>query len=81
MKGRERVLDVSALPPPEPLERALEALDRLAPGEYLRLLHRREPRLLYPQLEARGFCYRVRPGQGVPFEVLIWRKGDRAPDD
>ncbi|RMD71081.1 MAG: DUF2249 domain-containing protein [Gammaproteobacteria bacterium] len=76
MKARERVLDVSDLPPPEPLQKALEAAENLAPGEYLRLIHRREPLLLYPQLEARGFCYRVRPGRTSAFEVLIWRQGD-----
>jgi len=30
---RERLLDVGALPPPEPLERILAALDTLAAGQ------------------------------------------------
>ncbi|HJX11124.1 MAG TPA: DUF2249 domain-containing protein, partial [Candidatus Binatia bacterium] len=53
----ERVLDVSDLPPPEPLEQVTAALGNLAPGDYLRILHRREPLLLYPWLEEHGFVW------------------------
>ena len=39
----ERVLDVSDLEPPEPLERILDALDQLGTGDWLHVRHRREP--------------------------------------
>lgn len=52
-------LDVQNLPPPEPLERVLEALAGLAPGQRLRLLIDREPHPLYDILDARGFVYRT----------------------
>ena len=74
----ERRLDVSALEPCEPLERTLAAASDLGPGEYLRVLHSREPLPLYPLLEQLGCAWRTRPGTATPFEVLIWRADDPA---
>ncbi len=74
--GVEHLLDVSALPAPEPLEVVLDALGHLDEGDYLRVLHRREPWPLFPILEERGFAYRLQPGQRSAFEILIWRKAD-----
>lgn len=74
----ERVLDVSELEPPEPFERALAALETLSAGEYLRMLHRREPLLLYPWLQEHGFEWRTQPGRVTEFEILIWRGTDKA---
>jgi uncharacterized protein (DUF2249 family) len=48
-------LDNRDLDPPEPMVRILAAADRLAPGETLSALLRREPVFLFPQLEKRGF--------------------------
>ncbi|ROR29530.1 DUF2249 domain-containing protein [Inmirania thermothiophila] len=76
VQARERVLDVRDLEPCEPLERALEAAAALAPGEYLRLLHRREPHPLYELLARQGLRHRTRRGRQAPVEVLIWREGD-----
>lgn len=73
-----RLLDVSALEPPEPLERALAAIETLAPGEHLRLRHRREPHLLYPILAERGFDHRTVVRGEASYEVFIWRRGDAA---
>jgi len=75
-QARERVLDVSDLEPPEPLERVLAAIDELEDGEYLHMLHRREPLLLYPELEQRGFSYLPMFDRDYECEVLIWRDGD-----
>lgn len=72
----EHLLDATELEPPEPLERALTALDDLRPGEYLRLLLRREPFPLYALLDEGGYLHFGRCGQSAPFEVLIWRRGD-----
>jgi len=52
-----RRLDVRGLEPPEPMVKILEALERLAPGELLEVLHERRPMLLYPQLDDRGFIH------------------------
>ncbi len=72
----EHQLDVSNLEPCEPMERTLEALTLLKSGDYLRVLHRREPRLLYPFLEKGGFTWSTRTGETSKFEILIWRLGD-----
>ena len=50
----EHILDVSMLEPCEPLERTLEQSRVLQPGDYLKVIHRREPHLLYPLLEKLG---------------------------
>ena len=72
----ERHIDVRELEPPEPLELALDMAHNLRAGEYLRMLHRREPFPLYRLLEQDGFRYRLHYGGDSPFEILIWRAGD-----
>ncbi len=72
----ERLLDVSELEPCEPLEQTLAALPTLAPGDYLRVLHRREPYPLFPMLEQQGFGWFMRPGAATAVEVIIWRETD-----
>ncbi|MFA7241259.1 MAG: DUF2249 domain-containing protein [Sulfuricellaceae bacterium] len=78
--AEELLLDVRGLEPPQPLEQALEASSRLAPGQRLRMIHHREPCLLYPLLEKRGFCRRTASVTDERFELLIWRKGDVAAE-
>lgn len=73
-EARERFLDVSELEPCEPMERALEAARDLQPGEYIRMVHRQEPRLLYPMLERLGMAWHTRESE--PVEVLIYRVDD-----
>jgi uncharacterized protein (DUF2249 family) len=73
---QEHVLNVSELEPPEPMERVLEATEILAPGEYLRILHNREPFPLYTILENNGYKHRIREGQETLFEIFIWHKDD-----
>lgn len=75
-ESAERLLDVSDLEPPEPLIRTLAAAEALAPGEYLRMLHRRHPCLLGDNLKQRGFEYIIRPGGRAAVETLIWRRED-----
>ncbi len=71
----ECFLDVSDLEPPEPLIRALAEIDALKDGQYLHMCHHREPCLLYPNLEQRGFTHVTR-ASGDGFDVFIWRKDD-----
>lgn len=72
----EVILNVSDLEPPEPLERVLDAIEKLGPGQFLRMLHNREPFPLYMILEDSGFKYCVREGQETIFEIFIWRRND-----
>ena len=80
MTEHECLLDVSHLEPPGPLQKTLETLDELQEGQYLRLLHRRKPELLYPILEKRGYAFHTFKGKQVAFEVLIWKKTDADAD-
>ena len=78
--GRERILDVSALEPPEPFARVMQTIETLGEGEYLRMLHRREPFPLYAELDKLGFLHLTRTGRKSAFEILIWRRGDEAAE-
>lgn len=70
-------LDVRRLPCPEPLEAVLEAVDALGPEQYLVVLHHRQPTMLFPLLEKRGFIFRLHEEAESCFRVLIWRESDR----
>ena len=72
----EVLLDVSELPPPEPLELTLDAAEKLEPGQYLRMLHRRDPCMLFGNLDNNHFKYFQRKGTTTAVEVFIWREGD-----
>jgi tRNA 2-thiouridine synthesizing protein A len=73
--GTERILDVRGLEQPEPLLRALAALDTLGNGEYLRLLSDRDPVLLYPLLDQQGFACKSVDHAAI-VELLIWQMSD-----
>lgn len=75
-RAREVRLDVSDLEPPEPLERVLAALEELGDGDFLHMLHRREPLLLYPELRRKGFRYLTSFAGDYECEVFIWRDCD-----
>ena len=66
-------IDVRGLPPPEPMVRVLERLDRLAPGATLTVLHERRPMFLYPQIEALGFSHMTdEPAPGL-VRIIVGR--------
>lgn len=66
-------LDLRALPAPEPLLRALEAADALAPGAALRVLTPLLPLPLLEALATRGLSHRILPPAGSGACVLIER--------
>jgi len=72
----ELLLDVSDLEPPDPLVLTLEAAEQLKAGQYLRMLHRRDPCLLYDNLKDNAFNYFQRAGKTTAVEVFIWREHD-----
>ncbi len=65
-------LDVRGLEPPEPLEKVLDALDRLPAGDQLCMLIEREPRPLYRILANNGYAYRTATLPDFLYEVTIW---------
>jgi len=65
-------LDNRDLDPPEPMVRILAAAEKLAPGETLSALLRREPVFLFPQLEKRGFRWLGGfPQDGATYELTV----------
>lgn len=75
----EHLLDARDLPPPEPLQRVLDLLPELGPGDVLRMLHQREPFPLYRILDDSGFRHAVRESPEAPYEILIWRADGPPP--
>lgn len=67
----EIVLDARGLEPPEPMERVLQALALLRPGQTVRLLLHREPFPLYPLLAQRGYGHTTRRDADGSYVILI----------
>ena len=72
--GREHALDVCRLEPPEPFERVMEALDRLGPGDTLKVVIDRRPVPLFRVLERNGYAYREATREDSLLEITIWLK-------
>lgn len=70
---QEVELNVCALEAPEPMERVLEALCELPPGDRLAVLIEREPRPLYRILERHGYRHCIVELPDQLYELLIWR--------
>ncbi|NLD54068.1 MAG: DUF2249 domain-containing protein [Burkholderiaceae bacterium] len=76
MAGEDIVeLDVCGLQPPEPLERVMEALSQLQPGQRLRMLIDREPRPLYRILAQNGYEYDATLRDDYIYEIVIRMRG------
>ncbi len=67
------IIDNRGLEPPQPMVRILEALAALREGDEIVALMDREPRLLYRELERRGFQWEFSDGDDGP-RVRIWRE-------
>lgn len=67
----ELFLDLRGLFPPEPMERVLDALASLQPGQRVRLLIEREPHPLFRILERNGYRYRCTEPEAGLFQVVI----------
>ncbi|HYC43601.1 MAG TPA: DUF2249 domain-containing protein [Noviherbaspirillum sp.] len=68
-------IDVCGLEPPEPMERVLDSLGRLQPGQRLRVLIPREPFPLYGILDRNGYLHETKSREDFLYEVVIWPKG------
>ncbi|MCC7088372.1 MAG: DUF2249 domain-containing protein [Chloroflexi bacterium] len=65
-------LDNRGLQPPEPMVRILAALGSLAADDEVVALMDREPHLLYPELERRGFTWEF-DGRDEAFVLTVRR--------
>lgn len=75
----EILVDARWRDPPEPMEMALDAIGRLAPGQHVRLLLHREPLPLYGMLRQMGLTHETRPIEQGCYEILIVELPDRSP--
>ena len=66
-----REIDVSGLPPPEPFEHIMLALDTLPEGATLRVLIHREPYPLYEILRETGYDWQTSALADGNFAILI----------
>jgi uncharacterized protein (DUF2249 family) len=67
----ELFLDLRGMFPPEPMERVLDALSTLLPGQQIRMLIEREPHPLFRILENNGYLYRTTQPEPGLYQVVI----------
>ncbi len=67
-------LDVRELPPPEPIIKILEILPQVNENTVLLVHHHREPLMLYPKLEERGYEAISNKINESYYKVLIFKK-------
>ena len=77
--SNEIMVDARGLEPPEPMERVMQTLALLRPGQSIRLLLHREPFPLYPLLAERGYRHATRMEADGSYVILI-RPIDAAAD-
>lgn len=67
----EILVDARWLEPPEPMERVMQALALLRPGQSIRMLLHREPFPLYTILAERGYQHSTRMEADGNYVILI----------
>lgn len=73
-------LDLRELPAPEPLLRALVAVDAMVEGSMLRVLTPMRPEPLLELLRSRGFAYSIAALDGGGCAVTLWSEDGAACD-
>ncbi|WP_374012406.1 DUF2249 domain-containing protein [Pseudoxanthomonas koreensis] len=71
-------LDLRHLPPPEPMQRILDAVDALAPDARLDALTPFRPDPLLPVLEQWGYAWRIDDLEGGGARIAICHRGQEA---
>ena len=72
------LVDARGLEPPEPMEKVMQVLALLRPGQSIRMLLHREPFPLYAILAERGYCHETRMEADGSYVILI-RQSDANP--
>ena len=68
-------IDVRDLEPPEPMVKILEMLDKVDEKTLLLVHHHREPMMLYPKLEERGYTAVANKIEENYYKVVITKNG------
>jgi uncharacterized protein (DUF2249 family) len=71
----EILVDARGLEPPEPMEKVMQTLDLLRPGQSIRMLLHREPFPLYPILAGRGYRHATTMQADGSYVILITQAG------
>lgn len=66
-------IDCRELEPPEPMVKALEAVQLMKGDEALLMVHRKVPRLLLPRLRELGLNFEVKEDHPDTVKLYIWR--------
>lgn len=69
-------IDNRGLQPPEPMVRILSGLDGMGDSDEMVALMDREPIMLYPQLERRGWSWNIEESQGDGCYRLTIRRAE-----
>lgn len=69
-------IDARGLEPPQPMERVMQTLALLRPGQSIRLLLHREPFPLYPILAEHGYRYATHMESDGSYVILISPSGE-----
>ncbi|MBT3235758.1 MAG: DUF2249 domain-containing protein [Bdellovibrionales bacterium] len=78
MERSEVLCDVSDLPAPLPLETIQIQLNQLSVDQYLKIVHRFRPKLLFPILQQRSFAYLLKEHrQDGLIEIYVWHQENR----
>ena len=72
----EVFLDTCLLEPPEPFVEAMAKLQAIQMGQFLHMIHRREPGLLYPELATLGLKSETLQESNQMFHIVIWQPSD-----
>ena len=76
--ANEILVDARGLEPPEPMEKVMQVLALLRPGQSIRMLLHREPFPLYAILAERGYRHETRLEADGSYVILI-RQADANP--
>lgn len=76
---KELFLNVSELPAPEPFGLIMQAVTTLPNDSFLKVVHRKQPLLLYKPLQDLGYQFHVQTGEEFPFEIFIWKNSQAQP--
>jgi len=73
-KGKLTEIDVRNLEMPQPMQKILEAIEKLKDGEALFVHHKRVPQFLLPELEKRNFSYVTKEINPDYTYLIIYKK-------
>jgi TusA-related sulfurtransferase len=76
--ANEILVDARGLEPPEPMEKVMQTLALLRPGQSIRMLLHREPFPLYAILAERGYRHETRMEVDGSYVILIRPSVERA---